>query len=442
MVNLDQDGAAFRRRSTGRARRSSCRRVDGAVRRSVLGRPPRPAIRRRRHDQPARPDVAPRAWRFELSDDHHRRHVRPDHDGDEAYQQFDDVTTSCSAPAPACTGAATSPPAPGGSLRRLVAGRRLPRPDRAVAQPHRLRRVLRRRLGARRRSRSPGSSPRWRPVDARLGMVAYEGDKGAAGDEAFLNSDSAWPPTCRAGPTSSTAPTTATAPTSRPAAADVNMLGFDIMQLGVPDAIPNGATSATVGARRRALLHRRRHDAINLYAPDFTSSRKAVTNLAAATRRDGRHPGVHAHLHQHGTGPGGHSVAIRPAPAEHDVRARLASRSCPGPTPGPKTDASGTTRRSSLPRPNGARPPGHRRVRCRRAARSRPRDDVGALPGRRRPRAAGDDARQPGPPRLRGGHDRCPFTYVGNDPETPSPPNADLRSPRRPRRTRRWPVPT
>lgn len=122
-------------------------------------------------------------------------------------------------------------------------------------------------------------------VDARLALVAYEGDKGGTGDQAFLNT---------------TRLATALSPgtnffngsndrdgqsTTDRQPADVNMLGFDIMRLGVSGAIGNGDETATVelSTNSERYLIGVVTTAINLYAPDFTTSRKAVTNLSGHT---------------------------------------------------------------------------------------------------------------------------------------------------------------
>src|SRR5262249_2703728 len=60
---------------------------------------------------------------------------------------------------------------------------------------------------------------------------------------------------------------------------------FDIMQLGVPDTIPNGATSATMSLTTNAERYfiGAVTTSINVYAPDLTTSRKTVTNLSGHT---------------------------------------------------------------------------------------------------------------------------------------------------------------
>ena len=112
--------------------------------------------------------------------------------------------------------------------------------------------------------------------------MAYEGDRGATGDSAFLNA---------------TRMATAASPgtnffngandldgrnvTTR-APADDNMLGFDIARTGVPGAIPNSARSATVTVSTTSERYYVGWFAtqIDIFAPDFTTSRKTSTNLA------------------------------------------------------------------------------------------------------------------------------------------------------------------
>ena len=108
----------------------------------------------------------------------------------------------------------------------------------------------------------PFVAPQTGPVDTRLGMVAYEGDRGNVGDEAFLEETRL--ATAQSGGTNffnGTNDLDGTIVTARQPA-HVNMLGFDIKQLGVPNAIRNDAQFATIELSTcvRAVLHRRRHD--------------------------------------------------------------------------------------------------------------------------------------------------------------------------------------
>ena len=89
-------------------------------------------------------------------------------------------------------------------------------------------------------------------------ILAYEGDRGATGDSAFLNATrmatASSPGTNFFNGTNDLDGRSVTTRTP----ADDNMLGFDIMRTGVPDAIPNGATNATDHRQHdeRALLRR------------------------------------------------------------------------------------------------------------------------------------------------------------------------------------------
>ena len=119
-------------------------------------------------------------------------------------------------------------------------------------------------------------------VGTQLTMVAYEGDLAQSGDYASLNgmqlATAASPGSNFFNSANALNGTTVTTRTP----ADVNMLGFDIKNLGASGAIPNGATSAqflfssTGDTYYPGVLGL----AINLYAPDFTASSKSVVNLS------------------------------------------------------------------------------------------------------------------------------------------------------------------
>jgi len=154
-------------------------------------------------------------------------------------------------------------------------------------------------------------------VDARLGMVAYEGDRGATGDAAFLNTTRlATPLSPGTNFFNSSNDRDGTNVTAR-TPADANMLGFDIKQLGVPGVIPNGARNATV---QLASTSDRYYigvvtTQINLYAPDFTTSRKAATNVT------GRDPAAAGDIVEYnltytnsGLDPASGSIATDPLP--------------------------------------------------------------------------------------------------------------------------------
>ncbi|MDR2380712.1 MAG: DUF11 domain-containing protein, partial [Bifidobacteriaceae bacterium] len=129
------------------------------------------------------------------------------------------------------------------------------------------------------------------PVDVQLAMVAYEGDLAQTGDYARLNS--------AAGGTSlSTQLATPMSPGSNffdsvnsLAGASVttrdpaykNMLGFDIKNLDASGTIPNGARTAQFSFRSAGDVYYPGvlALAINIYAPDFTSSTKTVVNVTS-----------------------------------------------------------------------------------------------------------------------------------------------------------------
>ncbi|MDR1442344.1 MAG: DUF11 domain-containing protein [Bifidobacteriaceae bacterium] len=134
------------------------------------------------------------------------------------------------------------------------------------------------------------TAPRDGPVDAQLSMVVYEGDLAQTGDYTLLNQ---------------TQLATAVSPGSNffdsinslnggsvttRTPAYRNMLGFDIKNLGVSGVIPNGATEATFSFSSAGDVYYPGvlALAINLYAPDFTSSTKTAVNL---TSSDGAKPG-------------------------------------------------------------------------------------------------------------------------------------------------------
>ena len=434
MVNLDVDGDAVDVQLVELAGHPA-RRGDGAVRRAVLGCPPH---RRHRRD-----------------DDDRRRSTRcrcgcpgtTDYQTITASATFGPTVGDDGLPAvrrrDGARAGGRSRRVLGrqrrrrhgrGPLRRLVAGRRLPRPDAAAAQPHRLRRVLRRRrqqLGddhdlrlprpAGRARSTPGSA--WSPTRATRARPVTRRSSTAPG----------WRRRCRRAPTSSTAPTTSTArnvTTRHPA--DVNMLGFDIKHLGVPGAIPN---ERDVGHRHAS--------ARRASATSSASSRRRSTSTPRTSRRaeDGhqprrprsrrrrRRPRVHADVHQHGTGPGAEQ---RRRPTRCPPNTTFVPGSIEiltGPNAGVKTDGAGDDQAEYLAAcrtvrvrlGTGATGDGGGVDRARR-------DHVGALPGRRRCRRAGHDARQPGQPRLRRPDDRQPV-HVRRQPDRERrwPPNADLR---------------
>ena len=124
-------------------------------------------------------------------------------------------------------------------------------------------------------------------VNARVNILAYEGDRGATGDSAFLNSTrlatSSSPGTNFFNGTNDLDGRNVRTRTP----ADDNMLGFDIMRLGVPDAIPNSARSATVTVSTTSERYYVGWFAtqIDMFAPDFTTSRSRRPTSPGASRR-------------------------------------------------------------------------------------------------------------------------------------------------------------
>jgi large repetitive protein len=124
-------------------------------------------------------------------------------------------------------------------------------------------------------------APQSGPVDAQLTMVAYEGDLAQTGDFTRLNSTQLGTPLSPGSNFfNSTNDVSGTSvPTRTPA--HRNMLGFDIKNMGASGAIPNGATEATFTFSSNGDVYYPGVVglAINLYAPDLTSSAKSVVNV-------------------------------------------------------------------------------------------------------------------------------------------------------------------
>ena len=119
-------------------------------------------------------------------------------------------------------------------------------------------------------------------VGVQLSMVAYEGDLAQSGDSASLNGTQLATALSPGSNFFNSANGLNGASVATRTPADVNMLGFDIKNLGASGAIPNGATSAqfqfssTGDTYYPGVLGL----AINLYAPDFSASAKTVVNLS------------------------------------------------------------------------------------------------------------------------------------------------------------------
>ena len=123
------------------------------------------------------------------------------------------------------------------------------------------------------------------PVETQLGMVAYEGDFATSGDQAQLNSTllSTSPLSQSNNFFNGTNDNNGSSVTTRNPA-DLNMLGFDIKNLGA-SGIQNGDTSATINLNSTGDRYFPGvvTTAIKLFAPDFSTSTKTVANLAGRT---------------------------------------------------------------------------------------------------------------------------------------------------------------
>ncbi len=119
------------------------------------------------------------------------------------------------------------------------------------------------------------------PVDTQLSMVVYEGDPSQTGDYAKLNNTQlATAVSPGANFFNSTDDLRGTMVTSRNPAY-TNMLGFDIKNLALSGTIGNGDTSATFSFSSNGDTYYPGvlATAINLYAPDFTTSTKTAQDL-------------------------------------------------------------------------------------------------------------------------------------------------------------------
>lgn len=126
------------------------------------------------------------------------------------------------------------------------------------------------------------------PVNARIGLVAYEGDIGASGDRAIVRDSSNPNGTLLA---TALSPGTnffngandrnGTLVTAR-APADRNMFGFDIKNFDGPGILANDSTSAQIdlASTSERYFPGVVTTAIDLFAPDFSPSTKTVTNLS------------------------------------------------------------------------------------------------------------------------------------------------------------------
>ena len=140
-------------------------------------------------------------------------------------------------------------------------------------------------------------APETGPVETQLGMIAYDGDRGSSGDKALMIAPPN-PDTLLGSPLSegtnffnSTYDINGVNITTR-TPSDLNMLGFDLKNIGAPGAIPNGATTArlqftSTGERYFPGVLT---TIIDLFSPDFSPSTKTAVNLAG---NDPAAPGDH-----------------------------------------------------------------------------------------------------------------------------------------------------
>ncbi|MDR2347120.1 MAG: DUF11 domain-containing protein, partial [Bifidobacteriaceae bacterium] len=118
-------------------------------------------------------------------------------------------------------------------------------------------------------------------VDAQLSMVAYEGDLAQTGDYTSLGGTQLATPVSPGSNFFDSVNSLAGASVTTRNPTYKNMLGFDIKNLGAPGIIPNGASEVTFSFRSAGDVYYPGvlGLAINLYAPDFTSSTKTAVNL-------------------------------------------------------------------------------------------------------------------------------------------------------------------
>lgn len=128
-------------------------------------------------------------------------------------------------------------------------------------------------------------TPKTGPVDTQVGVVAYEGDYSTSGDSATLNTTQLGTPLSPGSNffngTNDDRGVSVTARTPN----DLNMLGFDIKNVGASNVLPNDSTSAQLNlvSSGDRYFPGVVTTAINLFAPDFSPSTKSVADLAGNT---------------------------------------------------------------------------------------------------------------------------------------------------------------
>lgn len=198
-------------------------------------------------------------------------------------------------------------------------------------------------------------APQAGPVQTELGMVAYEGDLAINGDTATLTSGSkSTQLSTGVSPAnnffnSSNGVNGANVTTRDPN--DRNMFGVDIKDFGAPNTIPNGARSATIALQSTGDTYFPGvvTTAIDLFAPDFTSSAKTVTDVDG---NDPAGPGdtlqYTVNLTNTGGDPANNAVLTDGLPPNTTyVPGSLAIANGPG--AGPQTDAAGDDQAEYLP---------------------------------------------------------------------------------------------
>ena len=281
MVNLDQDGFGFGTFNSSNATLTLPSGEHGAVRWPLLGRPPDQLVgvlhRRTRSTR----------WRCGsrasgLPDDQRGRWLGPA-DSTRAYQRFTDVTDLVALRGSGVYWGGNIAAGTGfdryGGWSLVVAYRDPTAPLRNLTVFDGFSDVGSN--SAETITVGPFVAPQLGPVDTRLGMVAYEGDLGNVGDEAFLAQTRL--ATAQSGGTNFFNGT--------------NDLDGTIVTARQPaPSTCSGSTSSSWASRTRSERRTVRDDrlssssdryyigvvttSINLYAPKFTLSRKAVTNLS------------------------------------------------------------------------------------------------------------------------------------------------------------------
>ncbi len=118
-------------------------------------------------------------------------------------------------------------------------------------------------------------------VDTQLGMVTWEGDASSSGDNAKLEGTTLATNVSPGNNLFNSAVEKDGRPVTARTPAHSNLFGVDIIDMGAPGVIANGATSATISLESTA----ERYfigvvtTAIDLFAPDLTTSTKTVLNL-------------------------------------------------------------------------------------------------------------------------------------------------------------------